>query len=88
MSSTTGESLLRIWSLRLKMADDGTIHPSEGARRSAMALVKKLREIDDRELIEIDVIEGRELLARFIRTFNGEIIAEFPVDEEPLPDAA
>lgn len=76
MSITNAGALLKIWTLRMRMQEDGTTHPSEVGRNLAKLLVEKLSQLDSSEAIEIVTAEDDKLSAKFVRVATGEIVAE------------
>jgi len=76
MGTVSAGALLKIWSLKKGMHEDGTTHPSESGRRLARLLVEKLSQLDSSEAIEIVAAKNDQLPAKFVRTATGEVLAE------------
>lgn len=81
MSTTTVGPLLKIWSLRLKMQEEGTTKPSASARQVIKSLVEKLSQLDCSEEIDVRGASDGNPLATFTRVSTGEILAEIFSDE-------
>jgi len=82
MSITNAGNLLKIWTLRMRMQEDGITHPSEAGQNLAKLLVEKLSQLDSSEAIEIVTAEGDELPAKFVRMATGETVAEIKIRRE------
>ncbi len=80
MATTSAGSLLRIYSIRMRMQEDGITNPSARIRILTRQLVEKLSQIDESEQVEIKTSDGDKLPAQFIRQATGEVLVE--IDEE------
>ncbi len=76
---TTVKSLLDVMAFRLSMIDAGTIRPTKVVVDATRILVQQLGDLDSTEEIEVSILNRDPLLAQYIRTKTGEVIAE--IDE-------
>ena len=63
MGTVRAAALLKTYTLKLRMAEDGTTHPSQPGKLMFIELVDKLSQLAADELIEIDAVQGRQPLA-------------------------
>ena len=76
MGITKAGALLKIYSLRIGMQEEGTTLPSQYGRNLTRLLVEKLSQLDSSEEIEIVTSENGELPAKFVRVATEEVLAE------------
>ena len=76
MGIVRADALLKTYILKLRMAEDGTTHPRQTAKLMFIELVDKLSQLPADELIEIDAVQGRQSIVRFIRVSTGTTIVE------------
>jgi hypothetical protein len=74
--STTVKSLVDVMSFRLAMIDAGTISPSKLVVEATRKLVQELGELDSNEEIEVLIMQRDPLMAKYIRTKTGAVLAE------------
>lgn len=79
--STNAKSLLKIWSIRLSLYEEGHVSPHPSVAQAARQLVERLRQLPPEEPIGIDSI-SKPLHAKFIKEKTGEVIAE--IKEKPF----
>jgi hypothetical protein len=76
MGITNAGALLKNYSLKKAMHEDGVTHPSEYGRNLIRLLVEKLSQLDSSEEIDIVTAENGGLPAKFVRVATGEVLAE------------
>jgi hypothetical protein len=69
---------LRIYRLKLAMAEDGATQPNPAWEGFMRRLVAALKELDPETPIQLDSTNG---LARFINVRNGFLLGEFDLSE-------
>jgi len=70
--------LLSLYSLRLKMNDEGLTKWTPALRAAVEDLVEELNNITPDETVEIDANVDRDPMARFIRAATGKLLGEIP----------
>ena len=70
--------LLSLYSLRLKMNDEGLTKWTPALRAAVGSLVEKLNNFAPDEAVEIDADIDRDPIYRFIRAATGELLGEIP----------
>ncbi|MBR1019707.1 hypothetical protein JQ559_12745 [Bradyrhizobium viridifuturi] len=73
---TTAGELLRIYSIRLRMNDEGLTKWTPALRASVESLAEKLESLDPAEAVEIEADIDNDPIGRFIRVATGECLAE------------
>jgi hypothetical protein len=74
--TTDVKSLFDIMSLRLRMYDEGTIHPDKVVSDATRELVHKLGRLEPTEGIDVRILSADPIHAQYIRTRTGEVLAE------------
>lgn len=77
MGVTTAGQLLDIYSVRLRMNDDGITTWTPAMRASVEGLVERLKVINPDETVEIDATISHDPMGRFIRVATGEAPARW-----------
>ena len=72
---TAGE-LLNLYSLRLRRNDEGLTNWTPALRASVEDLVRKLKNLDPAEAVEIESDIDGDPLGKFIKTATGELLGE------------
>lgn len=75
----TAEHYLRIYQLRLAMAEDGTTSPSVAGIDFFRPLVTALETLDARTPVRLETTEG---MARFTVAQSGLLLAELPIPND------
>ena len=81
---TTAGELLRLYSLRLRMNDEGLTKWTPTLRASVESFVEKIKILDPAEAVEIDANIDRDPICRFTRAATGEVLGEI---HKPLETA-
>jgi len=70
------KSLLSTMLVKRGMHESGTTHPHPVFANATRILVERLQQLGNEEDIDIDVISSEPIFVRYIRTKNGEVLAE------------
>jgi hypothetical protein len=75
---------LRIYRIRLRMAESGTTRPSASALEFFRIFVAALETMDDDAPVRLDTTQG---VARFTDARSGALLAELKIGDEDQQDA-
>jgi hypothetical protein len=80
----TARHYLRIYRLRLRMAESGTTRPSASALEFFRTFVAALETLDDDAPVRLDTTQG---LVRLTDARSGSLLAELKIGDEHQQDA-